>query len=912
MTISTISPDERTGARAESLITRGVQKTVLPNGLTLITKELHDKPIVAQIIWYRVGSRNEELGQTGKSHFLEHMLFKGTDRYKKGEIDMITLRNGGANNAFTWLDFTAYYFTFASDRWQEALEIEANRMRHTSFAQQEFDSEKQVVEEELRIGLDGPWEALENEVWATAFREHPYHWPTVGWLGDLESATAADMKAYYDKWYHPQNATLVIVGDFNTREVVERVHQLYGPLDRGPEPRPVGIVEPPQRGEKRVTVKKDTPVERLLIGYHAPAVGDADSYALHVADTILSTGKTSRLYQRLVEKDQSVTQVKAHYNDHIDPSLFYIQAELKPGFSLDGVERAIYEEIERLKTEGLPSSQLEKAKRQIEADLVLSNEEFLQQAILLGQYETIAFADHIPEDSRGYKYLDTMLDRLRAVTAEDVARAAEKYFAPDNRTVGFLVNDTTEISDSKFQISNPKSRMSRVAFRTGVEPTNAADQETGAVISTRPRLDVERLVLPNGMVVLLSENHTTSSVSINAIVQAGSRFEPDAKAGLASLVGELIDEGTKTRTSDEIAEAVEAVGGRFITAGDYQASGVRAAFLSSDISLGLEITADVLMNATFPEEKVRQHVERRVAQIKSRLDVPRVQASDEFNEEVFKGYPLHRPPVGYGRTVKTLTRDDCIEFYRRYYVPNNTILAIVGDIDKVEVKNRIEEVFANWEKAADFHAPDVPRPERPSAGVEKFVPAPKEQVNIFIGHVGVERTNPDYYSLLVMDTILGSSPGFTSRIPRILRDEQGLAYSTYSNITASAGIDPGRFVAYIGTSPENLDRAVEGLRREIRRIVNEPVTTQELESAKAYLTGSFVFDFQTNAQTAEFLIETEIYGLGYDYLEKYPELIRAVTVEKITRVTRTYLDPERLTTVVVGPVTKNGELRVEN
>jgi zinc protease len=404
------------------------------------------------------------------------------------------------------------------------------------------------------------------------------------------------------------------------------------------------------------------------------------------------------------------------------------------------------------------------------------------------------------------------------------------------------------------------------------------------------------------MVVLLSENHTTSSVSINATVQAGSRFEPDEKAGLASLVGELIDEGTTTRTSDEIAEAVESVGGRFITMGDYQSSGVRAAFLSSDISLGLEIAADVLMNATFPEDKVRLHVERRVAQLKSRLDVPRVQASDEFNEVVFKGHPLHRPPVGYGRTVGGLTRDDLTDFYRRYYVPNNTILTIVGDINKAEVKQKIEDVFGGWEKAADFARPVIGRPERAAAPVEKLIAAPKEQVNIFMGHLGVERKNPDYYSLLVMDTILGSSPGFTSRIPRILRDEQGLAYSTFSNITASAGVDPGRFVAYIGTSPENLGRATAGLRREITRIWEEPVTAEELESAKAYLTGSFVFDFQTNAQVAEFLIEAEIYDLGYDYLEKYPELIRAATVEEIARVARTYIDPERLTTVVVGRI----------
>src|SRR5262249_25149916 len=213
-------------------------------------------------------------------------LFKGTDRYGKGEIDLITLKNGGANNAFTWLDFTAYYFTFASDRWEAALEIEASRMRSTTFAEQEFAAEKKVVEEELRIGLDGPWEALENEVWAIAFRQHPYHWPTVGWIEDLERATAADMKAYYDKWYHPRNATLVVVGDFSTDELLDRFAVLFGGIPAGPHVSPVKALEPPQKGEKRVLVKKATPVERLLISYHAPAVADDDSYVLHIIETL--------------------------------------------------------------------------------------------------------------------------------------------------------------------------------------------------------------------------------------------------------------------------------------------------------------------------------------------------------------------------------------------------------------------------------------------------------------------------------------------------------------------------------------------------------------------------------------------------------------------------------------------------
>jgi zinc protease len=406
--------------------------------LTVLTREVHDKPVVAAMVWYRVGSRNEELGQTGKSHFLEHMLFKGTDRYAKGEIDLTTQLNGGTNNAFTWLDFTAYYFTFASDRWEVALDIEASRMRNTLFNENEFQSEKQVVEEELRIGLDGPWEALENEVWATAYRQHPYHWPTVGWLEDLDAASAADMKGYYDRWYHPRNATIVLVGDFQTERALMKINELFASIPAGPAEAPLAIVEPAQRGEKRVVVRKETPVERLLIGYHVPQVGHEDVHALHVAEAILATGKSSRLYLRLVEGDQSVSVADAAYHDHIDPPLFYFQAEVKPGFLIENVEQAIYEEIDRLRRGEITEAELDKAKRQIEADFVLNNEEALQQAILLGQYETIAISETIPERLRGFRYLDAVVEQTSRVTVDDVARIAQRYFVPDNRTVGFL------------------------------------------------------------------------------------------------------------------------------------------------------------------------------------------------------------------------------------------------------------------------------------------------------------------------------------------------------------------------------------------------------------------------------------------------------------------------------------------
>src|SRR5437870_3190559 len=242
-------------ATSSTFTTEDVRKTVLQNGLVVLTKELHSSPIVTSMIWYRVGSRNESLGQTGKSHFLEHMLFKGTDRFKKGEIDLLTLKNGGANNAFTSHDFTAYYFNFASDRWEIALEIEADRIVNCAFDPEEFEAEKKVVIEELKTGLDSPWGLLLQEQEATAFKVHPYRNPIVGWLQDVERATAQEQQAYYRRYYHPNNAVLVIAGDFDTDDVLKKVDRSFGSIAAGPQVAPMLLEEPPQRGERRLIVR---------------------------------------------------------------------------------------------------------------------------------------------------------------------------------------------------------------------------------------------------------------------------------------------------------------------------------------------------------------------------------------------------------------------------------------------------------------------------------------------------------------------------------------------------------------------------------------------------------------------------------------------------------------------------------
>jgi zinc protease len=414
-----------------STFTGEVRRTVLDNGLTVLMRELHASPIVSAMIWYRVGSRNEEFGQTGKSHFLEHMLFKGTDRFKKGEIDLLTLKNGGGNNAFTSHDFTAYYFNFASDRWDIALDIEADRMVNCVFAPEEFEAEKKVVIEELRMGLDSPWGLLLQEVDATSYKVHPYRNPVIGWQQDVERATAEEQQAYYRKHYHPGNATLVLSGDFNTDRVLEKVAQKFSSLSSRPHSAPVTAVEPEQRGEKRIQVQWRSKVPRLAIAYHAPEIAHKDSYALQVLNLILTEGKTSRLYQRLVEREQSVTFISADYGESKDPTLFHFRAEARGEHTADEIEASLYAEMKSIVSDGVTKRELDRAKHQVEAHFVLSRERAQDQAMLFGQIESLYGTD----------YIDTYLGKIAATTSEDVMSVCSRYFAERNRTVGHLVSD---------------------------------------------------------------------------------------------------------------------------------------------------------------------------------------------------------------------------------------------------------------------------------------------------------------------------------------------------------------------------------------------------------------------------------------------------------------------------------------
>jgi zinc protease len=408
-----------------------VTETVLPNGMKVLLKEEHKAPIVTFQIWYRVGARNERLGKTGLSHVLEHMMFKGSKKYGPKQFSQVVQRNGGNDNAFTSKDYTAYFENFAADRLEIAMDLESDRMQNLLLDPKEFLSERDVVKEERRMRYeDDPTQTMIEQMMATAFSAHPYQWPVIGWMADLENLTRDDLVQHYRTYYAPNNATVVIVGDFDSRTVLPLVQKHFGGIPRGPDVPKVGAVEPKQLGEKRVTVKREAELPAVFAGYKVPTIKDPDAFALNVLQVILSSGKSSRLYKSLVYDKQIALYAGGDYEDvSADPHLFYVYAGVMPGKSSDEVEKALYTEIERLKTEPVTDEELQKAKNQVEASFIMGQDSVFYQAMLLGQFETVA----------DWRMLERYVPGVQAVKKEDVQNVAKKYFIEENRTVGILV-----------------------------------------------------------------------------------------------------------------------------------------------------------------------------------------------------------------------------------------------------------------------------------------------------------------------------------------------------------------------------------------------------------------------------------------------------------------------------------------
>lgn len=875
MAIAADFPEDRVLATAKSLFTQ-LQTETLSNGLQIFMLPIEGAQTVTTMVAYKVGSGDEAKDQTGLSHYLEHLLFKGTDKLMPGDIDRLTQRNGGQNNASTDHDMTLYYFDFARDRWLAALEIEADRMRNTRIDDRhEFQQEKGAVIAELKKYEDTPWDLEEKAILPRLFsKAAPYSHPIIGQEAHVRDVTAEAIRRYYDAWYHPNNAAIVIVGGFDPKEAVAKVKELFGAIPKGELPTRVAVPnDPPRTQQVRHEFPSKFDVPRVYLGFNTVAVGDPDDYVLDVLSALLSRGKTSRLYSALVEGEQIAADVNANNNTGRYPGWFGVQVELLPGKNRAQAEALVFKELKKLADAPVTEEELNKVRRSILASYIFGGESAHGLAQLIAKSVTL----------KDIEYLKTYLERVMAVTPEQVQAAAIRYFKPESAVVVWSV----PAGDGPGGDAKPAKPM-----RTEREAGGTGGYDLSKT---------QRVVLPNGLKLLMLENHRLPIVAATVFIGDVRMHEPANQSGVAALVGQMLEEGTDKHTGVEIAKAIERVGGVL----SLSASGGNVRVLSADTALGLGLLFECISRPSFPQERLDAMREILLSEIQTSEIEPERRAALKFQSAVYGDHPLGRSSLGDAKIVEKLTAADCRAFHQRIFVPNNATVVVVGDFQAGEMAKMIENLTADWKIAA------VPQPAaRPPAdakATEIIVSDPSaSQTHVYLGHLGITRRDADYYKLLVMDNVLGVGAGFTDRLSSTLRDRQGLAYTVNASITSTAGEQPGMFRGYIGTFPDKYIWVRDGFLREIRRLRDEPPTDQEVADAKSYLLGRLPFRLETSSDIAGELLAIERFGLGMDAHDKYRAAIAAVTPADVQAMAKKHLDPTKMTIVAVGPIDKTG------
>lgn len=891
------------------------RETVLPNGLRILTREMHGAPITTFWVWYGVGARNETPGITGVSHWVEHMLFKGTPSLPAGEIFRRVNKNGGVLNAFTSLDYTAYYSTLPSDRIDIAIGIESDRMVNARFDPEEVASERTVIISEKQGGENHPTVHLRETALAAAFRIHPYRQGVIGYLSDLQALTRDDLYGHYRTYYVPNNATVVAVGSFNSDELIAKIGAAFGGIARGGEIPAVRPVEPPQEGERRVVVRRPGPLPHFMALYHAPAANSPDVFPLMVLDAVLggagglgmgngaSLGRSSRLYRALVETELA-SSAGCGFGLMRDPYLFSLSAGVRPNVDIAEVERVALEQIDRLRDEPASDEEMARAMKGLRAQFAYASEGVSNIAYWLGSLATI----------HTHTLYDEFLDRLAAVTADDVQRVARQYLSPENRTVGHFVPK----SDAASGIS--AGAEATAALAPAVERRWYSDQwgigdgaidperlfASPAPASGEPAVEFRRTVLPNGIVVLGNERPESASVVLRARLRAGGIFDGADAEGLARLVAIMLQRGTERHTFVELNERTDSLGASIGAEPGRLVVDLRVRCLEEDFAELTGLLADVIRRPTFPAAELEKVRGQTLTAIMQGDQDTRTVAERGLRKLAYPAdHPYSRSITGTKESVAALDRDALVAFHARHYRPDVLSFAVVGGIAFDEAVRVIGEHFGDWRSEDEAPAFTIPVAAPPAeTRREEFTLAGKSQSDISAGHPALPRSHPDYYALDVANFVLGRF-GLSGRLGKRIREEQGLAYSTSSSL--DGGMGPGLWAARAGVNPANVDKAIESMIVELRRLQDEPVEADELLDAQDFLTGSLPLALESQDGVARAALDIELYDLGLDYLDRYPGIIRALTREQLQAAAQRHLHPDKLAITVAGPERGGGE-----
>jgi zinc protease len=876
-----------------STLTENVRKTVLENGLTVLTKEVHTAPVVTVQVWYKVGSRNEEPGVNGIAHQLEHLMFKGT-KNRPIQFGRLFSALGSDSNAFTSYDQTAYYGTVERNKLKALLVLEADRMQNSQIEPEQLASEKRVVISELQGYENSPEYRLNRAVMQAVFPNHAYGLPVGGTKADVEKFEVEQVQKYYRNFYSPDNAVLVVVGDFQTTNTLETIKEVFGKL---PKRQKAGVISPSSPSSPSSPLSPSSPIVlrepgagRLLqVVYPLPDANQPDVPALDVMDYIFTEGRNSRLYQALVESGLA-SEVTASVTSLRESGWYEVLVTAGTKKDLKKIDSVLSRAIANVAEKGVTTEEVERAKTQLTADVILSNRDITSQAMRLGNDETTV---------GDYRYTDRYLAAVRLVKPTDVVAVINKYLTKEARTVGFFEPNQKQITGVS---DKPDSAQTTENFSPGVPvlPSEVVkylppvDLAIDAIAQVLP----DEYKLTNGLRILLLPDNSTPTVTLSGYIQAGTEFDPDERAGLAGFVAENLLNGTKSKDVLTIAKVLAERGASLNFEVHREGVHIEGDSLAGDLPVILEILADVLKNSTFPAQELELHRQQTLTDLQLELDEPSEVARRIFVQSIYpKKHPLHTFPTE--ESLQQIKRQDVIDFKTKHYRPDTTVLALVGDFDLDIVRSLIQNEFGNWEasgQAPTLKYPPVSMPEK-IVSVNPVLPG-KTQAVTYMGYTGIKRYDPRFHAALVLNQILGGDT-LSSRLGAEVRDRQGLSYGIYSYF--QAGKNAGTFLIEMQTSPEDSRKAIASTRQILQQIHQQGVTLLEVETAKRTLISNYNVSLANPEELTDKILMNEVYGLDKVELHTFTDKLQKVTFEQVNQAARELLHPDQIVVVTAGP-----------
>jgi zinc protease len=852
-------------------ITIPYTKFVLDNGLTLIVHEDHKAPIVAVNVWYHVGSKNEKPGKTGLAHLFEHLMFYGSEHFNDDYFKALEKVGATDRNGTTSEDRTNYFESAPKEALDYLLWLESDRMGHLlgALTQAKLDAQRGVVQNEKRQRDNQPYsiadELIIRNTWPAG---HPYSWPVLGSMEDLNAASLDDAKEWFRAYYGAANATLVVAGDVKSQEAFEKVKKHFGHIPSGPPVARHELFVAKRTGTCRMKAQDRVPQARLYMVWNIPQYGTTEGNYLDLVSDVLSSGRSSRLYKRLVYQDQIATSVSAYVYLREIAGQFLITATVEPGGDLAKVENAVKEELARFLEGGPALDELLRIKTRHEASFIRGLERIGgKAAILAGNF---VFTGS-PE------YYKTAISEVREATAQNLLDAAQKWlsdgvFILEIHPFASFTTDKSDVDRSRLPVPVLKPGPAFPTFR--------------------------RTALANGLKIVFAERHAVPVVNFNLQLDAGYAADQLAVPGTARLAMNMLTQGTKTRNSLQISDECERLGASISSGNGLDVSSVWLSALKKNLDASLELYADVILNPSFSEGDFQRLRALQLAGIQREKAAPSSMAWRVFPQLLYgRGHAYGFPASGFEAGVSKLEPADIKKFYEAWFKPNNATLIIVGNATLNELTPKLERLFNAWRPGTIPAKKIAPVAPRTQAAVYLIDRPGSQQSVVYVGSLAPPRNNPDEIAIKTMNSVLGGAS--TSRVNMNLREGKHWAYGAFTGISQARGQRP--FYAYAPVQTDKTRETLVELSKELRSIIGDkPPTDAEVAKIVTYEALKQPGIWETMSSVGGALADIVQFGLPDNYYQTYPDKVRSLTKDDVAKAARTIVHPEHLVWLIVG------------